>query len=398
MTEDREIIRNVLFLINTYRVGLKDCVDITAPYYKQGYVIFRYNIISEISNILPLKSLKPFRKSELMDLRNKPQNLTIFPAGLFYLPTDNQYKKLGVLFYRAARKKIMKNRVYFDIVHSHFLWPQGYAGARFKEEYAVPFVVTAHGYDIYSLPFKDEEWKKKIEDVLNAADHIITVSQRNLSCIKKLNTSTPVTVIPNGFRSDLFFPRDTSVCRKVLNLPQDKKIILTVGIFEPIKGHKYLIEAMHAIISERKDVLCVIVGGGGLRTTLERQIHALGLEDYVRLVDGKPHDEIPLWMNACDLFVLPSLDEGNPIVMFEVLGCGKPFVGTRVGGVPQVIISDTYGLLVRPGDTGELAEKILTALDWEWNREEILTYAEQFTWENIVKEILGVYTKVSGSM
>jgi len=397
MTEDRKIIRNVLFLMNNYHVGLKDCIDISAPWYTQGYVIFRYNIISEISTILPLKSLEPYRKSELMDLRNKPQNLTIFPTGLFYLPTDNQYKKLGALFYRAARKKIMKNKLDFDIVHSHFLWPQGYAGARFKEEYGVPFVVTAHGYDIYSLPFKDEEWKKKIEDVLNTADHIITVSQSNLSCIKKLNTSSPVTVIPNGFRSDHFFPRDTSACRKMLNLPQDKKIILTVGIFEAVKGHKYLIEAMHAIISERKDVLCVIVGGGGLRTALERQVHALGLEDNVRLVDKKHHDEIPFWMNACDLFVLPSLNEGNPIVMFEALGCGKPFIGTKVGGVPEVISSDKYGLLVRPGDPGELAEKILMALDREWNREEILTYADQFTWENIVKEIMRVYTMVSGN-
>jgi glycosyltransferase involved in cell wall biosynthesis len=394
MTEEGKIIRNILFLMNNYRVGLKDCVDITAPYFKQGYVIFRYNIISEISNILPLKSLEPFRKSELMDLRNKPPNLTIFPTGLFYLPTDNQYKKLGVIFYRAAKKEIMKNKLDFDIVHSHFLWPQGYAGARIKEEYGVPFVVTAHGYDIYDLPFKDEAWKKKIEDVLNTADHIITVSQRNLSCIKKLNTSTSVTLIPNGFRHDLFFPRDASACRKVLNLPQDKKIILTVGIFDPIKGHKYLIEAMHTIISERKDVLCLIVGGGGLRTVLERQIHALGLEDHVRLVDRKPHDEIPLWMNACDLFVLPSLDEGNPIVMFEALGCGKPFVGTRVGGVPEVVISDTYGLLVEPSDTEDLAKKILIALDRTWDRDAILRYGDHFTWDEISKEILKVYHSV----
>jgi len=255
-------------------------------------------------------------------------------------------------------------------------------------------VVTAHGYDIYSLPFRDNGWRKKIEYVLNTADHIITVSHSNLGCIKKLDISTPVTVIPNGFSSGLFYPRDPLECKKRLNLPQDKKIILSVGNLVPVKGQRYLIEAMQKIIRERKDILCVIVGSGKLRTKLERQIHSFGLDDYVLLAGGKPHDAIPLWMNACDLFVLPSLNEGNPTVMFETLGCGKPFVGTRVGGVPEVITSDDYGLLVEPADPEDLAEKIQVALDREWGRETILRYAERYAWENIAKEIMKVYEKV----
>ena len=107
------------------------------------------------------------------------------------------------------------------------------------------------------------------------------------------------------------------------------------------------------------------------------------------------HDEIPIWMNACDLFVLPSLNEGNPTVMFECLGCGTPFVGTKVGGIPEIITSDDYGLLCEPANPGELAEKILIALDKEWDCEKIQKYAEQFTWENIVEGIMDVYKKVS---
>ena len=54
---------------------------------------------------------------------------------------------------------------------------------------------------------------------------------------------------------------------------------------------------------------------------------------------------------------------------------------TRVGGVSEVITSDDYGLLVEPADPGGLAEKILVALDREWDREKILAYAERYTWE-----------------
>ena len=70
--------------------------------------------------------------------------------------------------------------------------------------------------------------------------------------------------------------------------------------------------------------------------------------------------------------------------------------GTRVGGVPEVITSDDYGLLVEPADPNDLAEKILAALDREWDREKILAYAERYTWENIAKEITRIYTKVLG--
>ena len=69
-------------------------------------------------------------------------------------------------------------------------------------------------------------------------------------------------------------------------------------------------------------------------------------------------------------------------------------MGTRVGGVPEVITSDDYGLLVNPADSEDLAEKILTALEREWDREAILRHAQQFTWENIAKEIMSVYEQV----
>jgi glycosyltransferase involved in cell wall biosynthesis len=81
-------------------------------------------------------------------------------------------------------------------------------------------------------------------------------------------------------------------------------------------------------------------------------------------------------------------------VMFEALGCGTPFVGTKVGGVPEIINSEDYGLLVEPANPEELAEKILIALDKEWDYEKILRYAERFKRDNIAKEIIKTYETV----
>jgi glycosyltransferase involved in cell wall biosynthesis len=114
----------------------------------------------------------------------------------------------------------------------------------------------------------------------------------------------------------------------------------------------------------------------------------------VKLLNSVPKNQLNYWMNACNLFVLPSLNEGNPTVMFEALGCGKPFIGTKVGGVPEIINSEEYGLLVEPANPSDLAEKIMMALDREWDADKILAYSEQYSWENIAREIMRVYDQV----
>lgn len=386
--------KNLLVVSHRYRSFQKDPIDLVSPYFGNIYVLVRFNKFADISKYVHVPALQPFISSSKIDYTNKPSNLDVYKTSMFNLPLDSQYKKLGDLHLSVVEKIIGKNNLSFDLIHSHFIWSAGYVGAKLKEKYNVPFVVTAHGYDIYDLPFRDDEWKSKIEYVLNSADAIITVSNSNLKCIKKLDVNTPVTVLPNGYREDLFHPIDLYESRRSLSLPSNKKVILSVGNLEEIKGHKYLIEAMANVVKERKDVICYIVGGGKLKSKLNKQIVSAGLQEHVKLVGSKPHSEIPLWMNACDIFVLPSLNEGNPTVMFECLGCGKPFIGTKVGGVPEIIVSDDYGLLCDPAKPKELTETILLSLDKNWNSNLITKYSAHFTWDKISKQILDIYSFV----
>lgn len=203
------------------------------------------------------------------------------------------------------------------------------------------------------------------------------------------------TIQRNGariIRNKQFNPQDTEKCRQKLGLPLEKKILLTVGNCVAIKGHRYLIEAMKKIHDLYPDVLCIIVGSGELYAKEQGLIDQLGVSDCVRMIGGKPHEEIPLWMNACDVFVLPSLNEGNPTVLVECLGCGKPFIGTRVGGIPEMISSDEYGLLCEPEDVQGLFRCLVDALDRKWDTKAILDYAAQYSWNNICREIISVYT------
>lgn len=234
--------------------------------------------------------------------------------------------------------------------------------------------------------------KKLMSILLNSSDHFILVtdiSNKN-NIINKY--AEKITIISNGFDPEAMSNKDMVVSRSDLGLPIEKKIILSIGNLLEVKGHIYLIDSIN--IMKSNNILSLIIGDGPLKSQLLTRIDSLNLDDKIRLVGQQPHNDISRWISASDIVVLPSLSEGNPTVMFEALGCGKPFIGTRVGGVPEVITSDDYGLLVEPANPEDLAEKIMIALDREWDQKKILDYAAQYTWENIAKQIMGVYERV----
>jgi glycosyltransferase involved in cell wall biosynthesis len=239
------------------------------------------------------------------------------------------------------------------------------------------------------------KYKYFFELVLIHTNHLFVVSKKQLHNFNRVfnkNFSNKISVISNGFDPKSFYPMEMTKIRKKLNLPEDKKIILNVGNLLEVKGQKYLIKAIKEVKVKIPNLLCVIIGDGTLRECLEKKVQDLRIEKYVKIIGARPHNEIPLWMNAADLFVLPSLNEGNPTVMFECLACGKPFVGTKVGGIPEIIFSEDYGLLCEPANPEELKENILQALSEEWDHKKILKYAEKFIWDNISKKILEIYS------
>ena len=95
-------------------------------------------------------------------------------------------------------------------------------------------------------------------------------------------------------------------------------------------------------------------------------------------------------MNACDIFVLPSLNEGLPVVLGEALACGKPVVATKVAGTPELVNNDV-GYLVNPKDVNALAEKILLALNKKWEKEKLLKRAQEFSVTKSVRKLIKVY-------
>ena len=375
-----------------------DLIDATSKYVEHIDVLIHHNYLAELAPYIPLpyfRWVERFTKKNLVELKHKPENVTVHMLSMLYFTPDGRNRRLGDKLFKKFYQYIKKYKLEFDIIHAHMHWPQGYVAVKLKEELNVPAVVTVHATQADLKNVCNPQNSSKYEHihlVFRNASALIRVNQKDLSFLKKFNPN--VYYVPNGFDPNRLKLTSRNEARKALMLPLDKKLIFSLGNLVERKGFQHLITAMKEVLKVREDVRCFIGGDGPMKRKFEKLIKRLGLQEYVKLLGFLPDDELKYWMNAADLFVLPSLSEGNPTVMFEALGVGLPFVGTAVGGVPEIITSEDYGFLCPPADPECLAEKILVALEREWDRERIRKYAERFTWDTISKRIIDIYINI----
>jgi glycosyltransferase involved in cell wall biosynthesis len=386
--------KNILFIVHNYNSFQKDQIEAVAEFFENVYVLVRYNPLFRLASLLPLPGSRKFKREYTIDVVNTPSNVKIVETPVWYLPVDFFYQRLGISHFQAVNKAIKTNKLHFDLIHAHFLWSSGYAGIRIKDLYKVPLVVTAHGYDVYTLPFKNEEWSNRINEVIKNTDVITTPSTSNLKTMQKLEGVHKVIVIPNGYTESLFTPKDSKECRKKLNIPPSSKVLVSVGNLEQIKGHEYLIDAVSKIQTRYNELKCYIIGSGSRERRLGEQISASNLMDKVFLIGAVKHNKLSDWLCAADLFVMPSLKESFGVAQLEALACGVPVVATRNGGSEEIITNKQYGILCSPKDGDKLSQAIFEALNIKWDRDTLISHAISFSHEKLKYKFRDIYSSL----
>jgi len=159
--------------------------------------------------------------------------------------------------------------------------------------------------------------------------------------------------VPTGIDLARFAPGDRHAARRRLGQAD----VPTLGILATLrnwKGHFYLLEAFALLRATFPDWRLVIIGDGPQRGNLERKVAELDLTNRVALVGNR--DDVPDWLNALDLFVLPSYgDEGMPQSIMQAMACGLPIVSTPVGAIAEAVVANETGLLVPPKDSRALS-------------------------------------------
>lgn len=183
--------------------------------------------------------------------------------------------------------------------------------------------------------------------------------------------------IPYGIRKEPFLTEDRDQLSSEYG---NKLIIFCPARLVPIKGHKHLFEALYLLSRERDDFICLIAGEGIQLDPLKNTVEELGLQGQIRFL-GKRRD-VPQLMKISDVVVLPSLHETFPLVLLEAQLCEKPVLSTNVGGIPEIVNDGHNGLLVPPGNSQALADKLRLLLDDCTLRQRISEQAKKTAWKH----------------
>ena len=220
--------------------------------------------------------------------------------------------------------------------------------------------VMRQSFDVAKYQFKKKE---KYYSRLRMS--IVSPSKWLAECASKskLFDGCNVDVIPYPIRLDIYKPINKSFVRDVLNIPEDKQVILfgaDNATHDPRKGYDLLrmaLQNMRNLVEKPEKVLLLIFGA------LEPKVSE-GLPFAVKYM-GRVYDDYTLTLlyNAADAFIAPSREDNLPNTIMEAMACGTPCVGFRIGGIPDEIEHMVTGYLAEPFDTSDLAKGIETVLE-----------------------------------
>ena len=269
-------------------------------------------------------------------------------------------------------------------------------GQRFHRK---PIVLTVRGSDLNLA--HGTFLRSVVQYILTRVTMITTVSEALRD--KVLAFGIPpekVHAIPNGINCQIFRPLERDDVRRTLQLPLDRKIVLWIGRFVTIKGVEFLIQAIPEVMTQEPKTLLVLIGDGELEDQIKASVEQLGVMDSVRFAGKILAEDIPLWLNAADIFILPSLNEGRPNVILEAMACETPVLATNVGGIPELVKDGQNGFLVPAKDSAKLAERLLDLLKNEHLRMKMgkigrkMIFKMGLSWEQCAKQIKDIYQQI----
>jgi len=283
-----------------------------------------------------------------------------------------------------------------DIIHSHGYKANIYSllAASFKN---VKLVATCHPWITNNLPVKLYAWLDK--SLLNRFDRIVTISDEIREEILKHNLSeSKVSVIDNGIDISRFMNGyNRNDLAKEFDIKPGDIVVGTIGRLSEEKGQKNFIEAAKSLTEKFENLKFLIVGDGPLKQELRAHVSSLKLNN--NFIFTGVSENIPKVLALMDIFVLPSLTEGMPMVLLEAMAAKKPVVATTVGAIPRLISDKKSGCLVEPNDPVALKNALEFLLNNKDEREAIAhtgyeIVVQKYSSEEMARKYIDVFNQV----
>lgn len=400
--------KNVLVLTSTFPRWKND----TTP----GFVFYLSELLSKKYNI---KILAPHyhksKKNEKIGALGINRFQYFYPAKYQKLCYDggilpnlkkSLLAKIQVPFFLSselfsAKKLVNKEKI--NLIHAHWLIPQGLVGVILKKLYGIPLIVTVHAGDIF--PLNNKFLKSIARFILNNCDVCTVNSIATKKAILNLTKNIKhIDIIPMGVDLDLFSP-----IKKTKSIKEKFRIkgpfLLTVGRLVQKKGVKYLFKAMPFVLKKFPGAKLVIVGDGPEKENLINLSKELKIENNVIFVGNIQNKLLPNYYATADIFILPSIitesgdTEGLGVVLLEAIASGTVVIGSNVGGIPDIIKDRKTGLLVDEKESNQISEAIIKLLSKRNLRKRlirngILHIEKNYSWKSVVDKFKETYDSI----
>ena len=340
----------------------------------------------------------------------KPTNLN----GIQVVPcysTDRLYPLDNWFFNRSLQKQA--GIFDADIYEAHNVSGYGFPNALKNRHVNKPFIHVVHGplSDEYRQGLREHQsprgklanlfmrYQARLEQqTAMRASVIIAVSNYSKQRIIEDYSieEDKIRVVPNGIDPEIFrVAEDSTAIKRQFGLGDDP-CVLFVGSLIPRKGLNFLVDAAQKILKQHAQTKFMIVGKGPLKDQIVNAINKRGFWKNFLFVDSLKDETLAVAYRCADVFVLPSVQEGQGIVLLEAEASGKPVVAFSVGGVPEAVRDGETGLLVQFGDTEAFAKAVARLLSDEDLRRKMGAAArkfvvENFTWDICAQKMLQVY-------
>jgi glycosyltransferase involved in cell wall biosynthesis len=293
--------------------------------------------------------------------------------------------------------KNIYNKFKPDIVHTGYVWQVGILAAHMNVH---PHLSMPWGSDILFEPDNSNSIKEKVRRVMLQCDHV----QCDAQFVKQKIVhdyglpASKITVFPWGIDLNLFQPSDKQESRQKTKMDNKFTIIFNRNL-EPVYGIRYLLEGFKDFAKDKNDVLLLIISDGSLKKNVNKFISINNLEDKMKLIGRVSNKELPVYLNASDIYISTSLSDGSSLSLLEALACGK---GVIVSDVPaiQEWVTEQNGLVINRKD----ATAVSIALNTYYNQRDliekhgqknILLAHEKADWDKNYLELKKIYKQLA---
>ncbi|MFQ5681788.1 MAG: glycosyltransferase [Candidatus Binatia bacterium] len=363
-------------------------VHVLAPADKQGGTFLEEEVTTHrFRYFLPRLQQLAYGSGILSNLRHKPWLWIQVP---FFL--------ISMTFSLLAL--IRKERP--DLIHAHWVLPQGLVAVFAKRFFKIAVLTTAHGGDAFVFRGKLIGWLKRL---VLARSNAWTSNTRATSDAFGPTAFLPTPcIIPMGVDVDQFSSGERTTLRR--RLSENETVVLFVGRLVEKKGGHDLLKAFSLLPPElRARTTLWVVGDGAYYTKLHQYAEDLGITNKVYFWGGESNQSLPKFYAAADLFVAPSIEaeggdtEGQGVVLLEAFAARLCVVATRVGGISEVVADGRTGLLVEPHNPTELAAAMERLLRNPTLRVRLAENAfakvrEDYSWQTIAADFEALYRKI----